>query len=79
MWPLGRGKLSPQGQTFTTVVKGHQMMLHAKNLSSNPYSFWQEGFQSFPYIILHKTFDHWGGVNNDPQTFSNFGRGQEDF
>ena len=41
------------------------MMLHAKYLNSNPYSFWQEDFQSFSYINLYKTCDSWGGDNND--------------
>ena len=43
------------------------MILYAKYLSFNPYSFRQEDFQNLPYINLYKTCDPWGGANNHPK------------
>ena len=49
---------------LATLVVGHHMMLHVKYLSSYPNTFWQEDFQSLPYI---KTCDPLGGANYDPR------------
>ena len=63
--PQGWVNFDPRAINWTTSVKVHKTMHHAKYLSSSPCRFGEEDFLGFHYMYK-ETNDHPGRDNFDP-------------